>query len=332
MTDIYQPYRDMLDGKYVPIYADQPYPGRYKMKRTGTYVPVLINIDTSGAMRARITSADKGKDEIVDAVSVWTYCAKTPVSKADFDAYHETGKWPDMPIESPRGNMPSDPFEALMAEIGDKTAQAEELLAKGDAQTEREANLARNIQKQLLALISRADDLHTAEKEPALQEGRRIDAKFQFRKAVKSVADRLRGAFESFMKKEEDRLKAEATARYEAERRVVESARKAVAEAQAKKLRDDPIAALTSEPVPLPDLPPPPEPVKVQVGGGYGSKAGLKSKWRGEVDDYGAAASYFIAHPDMKALIEKLASRTIDAAKGAIVIPGVRNIEDRKAA
>lgn len=328
MADEFQFWRDAVAGKPVIITADDPQSGYYKMRdgRNGAWLPVAIWTH-EGRLVARVASEKR------DPLAIWTFCAGNPVKKEDAKHAFETGSWSDMPTDLPASNMPSDPLEALKAEIADKEAQAEALLASGAAEkNEAGANKARNIQAKLLDLKKRADEMFEAEKAPIRAQASAIDEKFRFRDAAKTVADRLRKAYERFAKAEEDRLRAEAQKKFEAERAAAEVARKAAEEAQAKLLREDPIAALTSTPDPLPELPIAPEPVKVQIGGGFGRKAGLKTEWLAQVEDYAAATGHFADHPDVKALIDKLANKAVKAAKGAISIPGVKVIEDRRAA
>jgi hypothetical protein len=324
MSDQFSFWRDALAGKPVEIHESFPMPGYYKAKQRGKLEPVAIWYK-DGELVCRV-----GKD-VADPFSIWTYCADKPIAKELAKQVFETGQWPDMPAEAARSNMPSDPLEALLEEIADKQAQAEALLAKGDAKTEVDANLARNMQKQLLALIARADDMHVAEKAPHLAAGRAVDTKYKFREDVKGIADRLRSWFGAFMVREEAKLKAAAKAKYEADFKAAEAERAKAEAAQAKLMREDPIAALTSEPEALPELPFAPEPVKVQVGGGFGAKAGLKTEWRAHVEDYALATAHFADHPDVKALVEKLATKAVKAAKGAITIPGVKVVEERRA-
>lgn len=330
MADEFQFWRDALDKKDVVITADAPQCGYYKMRdgKDGPWVPVMIRHNEAGELVARVANERR------DPYKIWTFCAGHPIAKDAARFAFENGRFADMPEETPRSNMPSDPYEALMVELEDKTAQAEKLLASGKAETDAtSASMARNIQAQLLAIKKRADGMHKAEKEPHLEAGRRVDEKFRFRDAIDAVAVRLRKAFERFAKAEEDRLRAEAQRKFEAERKAAEEARKAAEEAQAKLLREDPIKALTDpEPEPLPELPLAPEPVKVQVGGGFGRKAGLKDDWLAQVEDYKAAAVHFADHPDLKALVEKLATKAVKAAKGSITIPGVKVIAERRAA
>ena len=144
----------------------------------------------------------------------------------------------------------------------------------------------------------------------------------------------LRDAATVFARAEEKRLEAERQAKWKEEQERVRKEREAAEAERAKKLAEDPIAALT-EPEPEPELPvepPPPEPVKMQLGGQRGRVGGLKSYWEAEITDYPAALQHYANHPDVKALVQKLAKADVKNAKGVITIPGVRPYEDRRIA
>lgn len=315
MTDIYSPYREMLAGKDVPIHSDQPYPGRYKMKRNGAWLPVAIGPDDQGNLLAMVDKA------ITDAEQVWTYCAKNPVTQDAYKFRMAHGHWPDEPTPVKRSNMPSDPFEALLAEIEDKSAAAKRLLEEhAEIKGQTICDLFRNMQAQLLALNKRADVMHKDEKAPVLEQGRAVDEKFSFRGAVKILSERLRSRFETFLKAEERRQQEAARLKFEDERKRIE-------DEQAKKLADDPIAALTDKP---PELPLAPDPVKVQAGGGFGRKAGLKTVWVPVLSDYQKALAHFGTYQEVRDLIETLAKRAVKA--GAREVPGFEVKEERKAA
>ena len=194
MSDIYQPYRDMLAGKSVPIHSDKPYPGRYAIQRNGKLIPVAIGPDRDGKMTALVDGAE------ADPIAIWVSCAKRPVAQDAYKFRKDNGHWPDEPKPTRGNNMPSDPFEALKAEIDDKQSQADNLLATHPVIKSQEVcNLFRNMQAQLLALNKRADGMHKDEKAPVLERTREIDEKFRFRSAVAVVTDRLRSRFETFM-------------------------------------------------------------------------------------------------------------------------------------
>lgn len=324
MTDIYQPYRDMLAGRDVLIQADNPYPGRYKIKRGDVFLPVAIGPDEFGTITALVDGVTTNPMEI------WTHCAKRPVSQSDYKFRKENGHWPDEPKPTIRSNMPSDPLEALMAEIEDKSKLADELLTKhAEIRSQDTCNLFRNLQAQLLALNKKADGLFDAEKRPLLEAARACDEKFRFRAAVIVISTRLRQRFEAFLKAEERRQQAEADAKFKAERAAVEAERQRIEAEQAKRMRDDPVAALTSDAPEMPELPLAPEQVKVTAGGGFGRKAGLKTKRRVQIVDLDAVFSHFKGREEVHVLLDKLANASLRAG---VDVPGTKIVEERVAA
>jgi hypothetical protein len=325
VTDIYQPYRDMLAGREVPIHADRPYPGRYKMKRNGAFVPVAIGPDSDGNILAQVDG------KMMDAEAVWTHCAKHPVPQNAYKFRLANGHWPDEPKPSIGHNMPSDPFEALLAEIADKSEQANSLLNQHpEIKAQQTCDLFRNMQAQLLALHKRADTLHEEQKRPVLDQGRAIDERFRFRGAIRVLTERLRSRFETFLKVEERRQQEAARQKYEAERAAAEAERKRIEVERAKLMENDPIQALTTPAPELPELPLAPEPVKVQAGGGFGRKAGLKSVWVPVLTDFDAAVKHYADNAKLRELVQKLADA--DVRTGKRTIPGFDVKEDRRAA
>ena len=190
------------EAKNNPFTSSNPQCGFYKRRlvKDGPWLPIAFwrNKDD------QIVGGFEGK--LVDPIEHWTFAAKYPVSEASYRYYIRNGHWLDEAPQTPRSNMPSDPFEALTLEIQDKLEQAQIWLKTAPrAPTETDANMARNMQAALLQLNKRADALHKAEKQPHLDAGRAVDAKFEFRKLVATVADRLRDVFTAFMKAEEVR-------------------------------------------------------------------------------------------------------------------------------
>lgn len=322
MTDAYQPYRDMLAGKEVPIHADQPYPGRYKMKRDGRFVAVLINHDGEGNIKARVG------DKIVDAASVWTYCAKHPIAKADFDAFNETGKFPgDIDIGHNSGDL------SLIDQLRDYIATASAWLKGREIKSKVEADQCQNYRSEVLRLKGLVDKERDAKVRPHLDAQQAINGEYNpLIKEAEALNVQLRTAPEAYAKAEDARLKAEAQAKWQAEQERVRKEREAIEAERAKKMEADPIAALTESEPELPMAPPPPEPVKFNIGGQRGKVGGLKGYWEAEITDYPKALQHYANHPDVQALILKLAKAEVKLNKGAVTIPGVRGYEDRRIA
>ena len=89
---------------------------------------------------------------------------------------------------------------------------------------------------------------------------------------------------------------------------------------------------LVSEPEPLPELPLAPAPAKVQAGGGTGRKAGLKTGCVAVIEDYAAALKHFEHHADVRAAVGKLVRADVRLNKAQSKIPGVKVVEERRAA
>ena len=325
----YEFWRVALRGKKQPVHESNPQCGFYKRRlvKDGPWLPIAFwrNKDD------QIVCGFEGK--LVDPIEHWTFAAKYPVSEASYRYYIRNGHWLDEAPQTPRSNMPSDPFEALTLEIQDKLEQAQNWLKTAPkAPTETDANMARNMQAALLQLNKRADAMHKAEKQPHLDAGRAVDAKFEFRKLVATVADRLRDVFTAFMKAEEVRARAEAQKKFEEERQKAQEERNAAEKERERLEREDPALALITEPEPLPELPLAPEPVKIQVGGGIGRKAGLKTVYIGRILDWQKVIQHFSGHQQIRDLLQKLVDADVRLNKVQCSIPGVEVVEERVAA
>lgn len=320
MTDIYQPYRDLLAKKDIPIHADKPYPGRYRLPRGGRFASVLINFDAGGALRAQVD------DQMVDALPIWTFCAKHPVDKATYDHYKQHGTWPgDVPdIGHNSGDL------SLAEQIKDYASMALGWLRSAGIKDKTTADMAANYRAKLLQFKKDADETRTAEKAPHVAAGKAVDEAWRDPIAqAGEAAEELRSALTVFMRAEEDKLRREQDAARKVEEARVAAERKRIEDERAKQMRDDPIAAMTSPEPELPMMMAAPEPVKVQVGGQRGRKTGLRTVKRAVVKDYDAALAHFAQHEKVRALIEQLAQH---AARDGYPVPGVEVVEEKVAA
>lgn len=343
MADQWTYYRAVLAGEKPAVTADRVESGFYytKASKAGGRVPVAVWRAVDGAFNCRVgTKSSQRNINDEEAAKKWTYFAQTAVTRDDYKVAYDTGTWPDgTPTVAPdaaipaKSNRPSDPFEALKADLDDKLASAKAWLAEHPvAKTKTEADLARNLQAEILSLNKQADAMHKAEKAPILAAGEAVETKFGFRKIAKTFADALKSVYEKFAVAEEDRLRKEAQARFEVERRAAEIARREVEMQREKLRRDNPIQALTTPEPELPEIPHAPDAVKVNVGGGIGRAAGLKSVWVAQIEDYDLALHHFKNSPDIREALEKLVNAVVRAQKGAAEIPGVKVLEQRKAA
>lgn len=293
------------------ITADNPLPGWYKYRdKNGRWVAAFVNRKADGGLVCRVG------DRMEDPYRVWTYLADNKITREEAKFWFENGRWKDEPEKVvDLRNLPRDPFEALKVQIEAKTEQYERYLKEyPEVKTEEVCNLFRNLQTEFQGFKREANKMFETEKEPWLEGGRKVDKKFRFRDTLTTMIANLGHRYGLYMAEEERRRKAEAVAKFEAEKARIEAER-------AKQKEDDPIAYHTS---PDPELPLGPEPVKVQAGGLYDRKAGLKDDWRAEVEDYAKAAKYFLKYPELRAVIDKLSQHAVKDAKGQIKIPGVK--------
>jgi hypothetical protein len=327
-------------GKDLPPVSDgKPEVGFYyaKASRAGGRIPVRIALDKNGDIVA--VTGVKAEYRIEDAAGKWSWVAGNPIERDSYVHAWEQGVWPDgTPTTAPAlpsgSNLPSDPFERLMAEVDDKVADAKALidrLAKSTT-TKTDADMARNIQAALLGHVKTADAMHKAEKQPHLDACREVDDKFRFRETVKDWGARLRTVFENWMRAEEAKARAEAEKKHREELAKAQAERERIEAERKKKLADDPVAALTDDEPEMPELPLAPEPIKINAGGGVGRAAGLKTVYVGEIVDYEATIKHYRNHPDVRAVIEKLVARAVKSDKTEANIPGVKVTEDRRAA
>jgi hypothetical protein len=334
----YAYWRAALRGDKPAIRAEMPECGFYKRRtvKNGPWLPLAIwRDDASGELVCGFQGA------MVDASDQWSWVADKPVTEAAYRYHIANGHWEDeaAPVEATaaNSNMPADPYSALKAEVEDKLTQARGLVKEtqkeGHQPSEVEANKARNIQAGLLELNRKADAMFEEEKEPIRKAGKAIDDKFGFRKNIEAASKALKGIFEAWMKAEEARRKAEAQKKFEEELAKAEAARKEAEEARKALEAEDPILAAITEPEPVIELPKAPAPVsKIQVGGGTGRRAGLKDVYEGVIEDWAAAAAHYSTHPDVQAIVQKLANADARNSKGTAQVPGVRMHQDRKAA
>lgn len=329
------------EGRQLPdIDANTAHGGFYfrKASKAGGRVPVRIQMDASGELVA--ISGTKAEYRIEDAANVWTWVASNVVARDDYVFAWENDRWPNgSPVTAPNApapigdNRPSDPFEALKFDLDDALEKSSSFLSDAKAPLDKNrADMARNLQAQLLDINKRADTLHKTEKQPHLDASREVDAKFRFRDEVKDIAGQLRRVFEKFMQAEEARQRAEAQKRFEEERAKAEAERKRIEAERADKMKVDPIAALTDPEPELPEIPTGPVEVKVNVGGGIGRSAGLKTVYEHEIDDYAAALAHFANHDEVVAAVEKLIKAAVRANKAQTSIPGVKVHAARRAA
>lgn len=239
------------------------------------------------------------------------WCAPHPVAYEAFEAFRETGRWPDevAPVEVDSSLAPHERADAEL------TAQREAMAAWvrdiGKIETQEQATKAGNFADEFAKIEGRATAAHKAEKAPHLEAGRVVDAAW---KPVIARADELKRwakkASEPFLIAERDRIRAEekvaADARAKVEREAAERRRQAE-------------AAGTPPPAEEPRPMPAPPPVKAKAG-----KVHLRSVTKHEIVDLRAVLSYLADFNDPpRELIDAVQLLVNRMRHAGVAVPGV---------
>lgn len=213
------------------------------------------------------------------------------------------------------------------------------------------ADKAAGFETQLRDLWNDAEKARKAEKDPILEEGKRIDAMWGEIKTVAETAGKMMKAKKEVWLKEQDRIIAERRAE---EQRKAQAAQQAAREAQARaeeealkaaegegqglspveaQLEADRLAASAREQEKAANAA---ARAKPAAGGQYvgasgrARSSGLRTTYDYEIEDAEAAAKHFAHHPKMAELLKQLA-RGAHTADRSVTIPGIKITEERKA-
>jgi hypothetical protein len=304
-------------GKSLPVHDGDPQQGYYRTRRAKgeAFEPVAIYYpDDSNTLVAL-----RGTRE-VDPNEIWTFCCKNPVEyQAYIDARAGKG-WPDDDAEVAAQVAPPAPGDnsAVVDEAETIKDQIESALAGvkkyetiADDATAAKALSLRN---RLNELSNQADKIRTKQKEPHLEAGRAVDAKWQpLVKSSKAGADKVRDAMGAWETEKLRRQREEERQRAEAIRLEQEAARAAEATGKA------PETEVMAPPPPAATAPAPIKPT-------YGKAASVSVKVvLKDITDWRALADYMLEHPIMQDTLRQLAQRALDA--GRTNIPGITTEE-----
>jgi hypothetical protein len=303
-------------GKTLPVHENDPQQGYYRVKnRDKGFDPVAIYYpEGSDELVAYRNGREVRPDEI------WTWACRSPVSYDAYTAAVDGKGWPDEDKVVAAQVKPPEPTigdnSAVVDEADTLKDQIEAALAgmKAYEKVEDDATAAKalSLRNRLNELSGQADKIRVKLKEPHLEAGKAVDAKFQpLVKSAKAGADKVR-----------DAIGAWETVKLQAERkrqRDIEQARIA-AEQAAREQQGD--TAVIDQPEPSAPVAAAPAAIKPS----YGKAASVQAKIvLDEVTDWTALAVYMSGHAEMQDLLRKLAQRAIDA--GRTDVPGITTVE-----
>lgn len=315
-------WQDALAGKDMSkrTHMNDPQPGFYRTKR-GDAVAIWYD---SGKIVA------KENARMVDAEDVWSWCCTAPVTHEAYTHRMEQGAWPDGAPPNPATighNMPDDPAEALALELAGERELAEAFLKK-PIQSEDDADKAAVWSKRLGNISKKADDHRKVEKQPHIDAGAAVDAKWNpIRDGAKEISTALKRHLDGWLRqKQAEEAERQRKAREEAEakrRAAEEAARKASAEDEAAKAEAERLAkeAAAAEKEAAQN--------HNASAGRTGAKVAMRTFTFAEITDYDALLTALKDRDEVKELVQSLANR---AAKSGIELPGMKIIQEQRAA
>ncbi len=290
----------------------------------------------------------------------WIQSAKNPVTRADYMMRVEKGEWPsnlpalkskqvrteDTEQEPERGpgdnSNDLDAYQQMRADTLGDIAEAQAYYARNKITDKASADKASDWGDRLIRASKAAEKARLAENEPLRRQIEQNDLKW---KSIVGPAETqgklLRKLADDWGKAEVERLRKiaeeEAKRKWEAEKaerlRVFEEQQaKARAEREAQAVQEEAagVPPTPDELEPTLDLPPPPKPIipepKLMLGSGQsGNRRSVKTTApeTATIVDLEAATAFYAQqqHPDLIALIQKLADRAIKARAS---VPGIR--------
>jgi len=303
----YEYWRTALKGDAVEYHMESPQCGFYKKKKLGGGWQRVAIWQEEENLVAQVDGGDLISDHDVIVEKIWSYCMDKPISKEVFRAVEAGEPWPD---EVPGLGHNAPPAANEFDELKEQIESARTLIdGYAEIETQDQADQAANLRDRLNSLSKEADKQRKTEKQPHLDAGLKIDARWNpLKEAAKQAADWLRGPMGVFIKKEE-KVRAEAAAKAAAE--------------HAEKVRKQ-------APTPIQEvIEAPPEAAPVKIGGATGKRASLRTQKVVVVTDYEACLMAVKDQKDVIAAVEKAATRL---AKAGVDVPGVEIKEEKAAA
>lgn len=310
MTD-YTYWRDALAGNFAPVHDGDAFPGFYKAKnnpkwaeKTGRSAYAVAIWSTDDGMKA-VRSLGIGFTYPVEADDVFMWCHDKPITEDQYRAVAERGEfWPDeippaLSNNPPEGEVEADEVDAAIAAA---------LAAMKEPITDQAgADRLGNHRDRLSKLYKSKEIARKAEKQPHLDAGAEVDAKFKpILTKIEVAGKAVKAVITKWLLAEDARLQAEAREKMKAE----EAARKE--------------AAANNEP-------PPPAPMSVAERpkvGTTGRATALRTYKSAIITDYAKALAHYGKRVEVETIIQQLADRD---ARADVVAPGCQIKEERRA-
>ncbi|WP_246160291.1 hypothetical protein [Aureimonas fodinaquatilis] len=203
---------------------------------------------------------------------------------------------------------------------------------KSPIKTQDDADKAAVWSKRLATIAKKATDQHRVEKQPSLDEGRRVDERWRdLKDGAKDLSTALKRHMDEFLR-EQDRLERErqrkAAEDAERTRREAEEAAKAASaiENEAERAKADEAAAAAKKAAYEAEKE---AAARNSSAGRTGAKVALRTFVSAQITDFDALLAALKGRAEVKELVQSLANR---AAKSGVDLPGMKIVEERRAA
>jgi hypothetical protein len=337
-TNLWAWWQEALAGRIGPMHESEPQQGYYRTRvKNGPWEAVAIWFDDDkwNAMRG---------ERVVDAIDIWGFCRVHPITYEAYTKAIDGAGWDDEPPVAPVGhNLPDDPFEALKLEYESEKEMVDAFL-KSPITTQADADKSSIWAKRLASISTKATQLHKVEKQPALDESRRVDNKWRdLKEEPDLLSKKLKRHLDAFLQEEARKERErQVAARAEADRiqREAEAAQRAAekeADRQAAAGRQDAasIAAhnnAIAEAERLADQAAQAErdaQARSVSAGRTGARVSLRTFVSAEIVDFDALLMALKDRPEIKEIVETLANR---AARSGVELAGMAIRSEQRAA
>lgn len=315
-------------GKTLPVHDGDAQQGYYRAKnRDKGFDPVAIYYPEGSS---ELVAYRAGKE--VRPEDIWSWCCRHPVSFDAYNAAMEGKGWPDDDAVVAAQVAATAPAPAAEPTVGDNSGEVSPAETIGDQidaalagmkayekiADDKTAEKALSLRNRLNELSREADKIRTREKEPHLEAGKAVDAKWQpLVKKAKAGADHVRDAMSAW-ETEKLRRRREEERKQQKEARAAEEVRLASQEAAGEQQGE---AAVME--APKVDVQPDAAPSTIR--GSYGKAASVSVKTVvKDVTDWSALAVYMSSHKEAQTLLLQLAQRALDAGR---TVPGITTEE-----
>lgn len=280
-----------LRGEKPPMHDGDMHAGFYRLSRKDRSDDA-VSYFWHGSTLVCLVNGKTG----IAADEIWTRCGHNAVSHDDYQHRIKHGRWPnDAEIVARSNNAPADnSIEDVTARLDALESQAKNLIKRGAALSQNEADHASDIANAIAEIEKRAIVLHKSEKQPHLDACRHVDGKWF---TVRDHANSIKAD-----------LKAKVVTPF-----LVQLRR--AAEAEAEKARELGVADFLEQP---------------KIGAGSIKRTvALRTKVSAKIVDYDAVLTTVKNNPEIRELVQRFADA---AARGGNPLPGSVRIETETAA